>query len=95
MRRCPDGAAIIAASARAMNADSDRDSEMRTSKQDHHRTSGRRVHIGVTARAGSLHSVASAAASVHELIRIDRLVRADDEVLYADAGDQGANRLRR
>jgi hypothetical protein len=36
VRRCPDGAAIIAASARAMNADSDRDSEMRTSKQDHH-----------------------------------------------------------
>ena len=53
---------------------------------------GMKAHIGVDAGAGYVHSVAATAASVHDLDQITHLVRADDDVVYADAGYQGAER---
>ena len=47
---------------------------------------GMKAHIGVDAGAGYVHSVTATAASVHDLNQITHLVRADDEVVYADAG---------
>ena len=44
------------------------------------------------AGAGYVHSVTATAASVHDLDQITRLVRADGEVVYADAGYQGASK---
>ena len=51
-----------------------------------------KAHIGVDAGAGYVHSVNATAASVHDLDQITHLVRADDEVVYADAGYQGASK---
>ena len=53
---------------------------------------GMKAHIGVDAGAGYVHSVTATAASVHDLDQITHLVRADDEVVYADAGYQGAGK---
>ena len=44
------------------------------------------AHIGVDAGTGYVHSVTATAASVHDLDQITHLVRADDEVVTADAG---------
>ena len=51
-----------------------------------------KAHIGVNAGAGYVHSVTATAASVHDLDQITHLVLADDEVVYADAGYQGAGK---
>ena len=50
---------------------------------------GMKAHIGVDAGTGYVHSVTATAANVHDLDEMANLVRADDEVVYADAGYQG------
>jgi IS5 family transposase len=47
---------------------------------------------GDNAGAGYVHSVTATAANVHDLDEVVNLVRADDEVVYCDAGYQGAER---
>ena len=51
-----------------------------------------KAHIGVDAGAGYIHSVSATAASVHDLDEVTKLVRADDEVVYTDAGYQGVDK---
>ena len=53
---------------------------------------GMKAHIGVDAGTGYVHSVTATAASVHDLDQVTHLVRADDDVVYADAGYQGAGK---
>jgi IS5 family transposase len=88
------GATIIAASSSTKNADGARDPEMRQALKGNQWYFGMKAHIGVDAGAGYVHSVTvtATAASVHDLDQITHLVRADDEVVYADAGYQGAER---
>jgi IS5 family transposase len=51
---------------------------------------GMKAHIGADAGTGYVHTVTATAANVHDLDEAVHLVRADDEVVYADAGYQGA-----
>ena len=51
-----------------------------------------KAHIGVDAGTGYVHTVTATAANVHDLDEVADLVRADDEVVYTDAGYQGADR---
>ncbi len=44
-----------------------------------------KAYIGVDAGTGYVHSVTATAASVHALDQFTRLVRDDDDVVYADA----------
>ncbi len=53
---------------------------------------GMKAHIGVDAGTGYVHSVTATAANVHDLDETANLVRADDEVVYADAGYQGVEK---
>ena len=85
-------ATIIAAPSSTKNADGARDPEMRQTKKGNQWYFGMKAHIGVDAGTGYVHSVTATAASVHDLDQIAHLVRADDEVVYADAGYQGAER---
>ena len=85
-------ATIIAAPSSTKNADGARDPEMRQTKKGNQWYFGMKAHIGVDAVTGYVHSVTATAASVHDLDQIAHLVRADDEVVYADAGYQGAER---
>jgi IS5 family transposase len=85
-------ATIIAAPSSTKNATGTRDPEMRQTKKGNQWFFGMKAHIGVDAGTGYIHSVTATAASVHDLDEAANLVRADDEVVYGDAGYQGAQK---
>jgi IS5 family transposase len=82
-------ATIIAAPSSTKNAAGARDPEMHQTKKGNQWYFGMKAHIGVDAGTGYVHSVTVTAANVHDLDQIVALVRAADEVVYADAGYQG------
>ncbi|MEO7125371.1 MAG: IS5 family transposase [Nakamurella sp.] len=82
-------ATVIAAPSSTTNATGTRDQEMRQTQKGNQWFFGMKAHIGVDAGAGYVHTVTATAASVHDLDQAPLLVRADDEVVYADASYQG------
>ncbi len=85
-------ATIIAAPSSTKNAAGERDPEMHQTKKGNQWYFGMKAHIGVDAGTGYVHSVTVTAANVHDLDEAVNLVRADDEVVYVDAGYQGADK---
>jgi IS5 family transposase len=83
-------ATIIAAPSSTKNATGARDPDMHQTKKGNQWYFGMKAHIGVDAGSGYVHSVTCTAANVHDLDEAANLVRQDDEVVYADAGYQGA-----
>ena len=84
-------ATIIAAPSSTKNATGTRDPQMHQTKKGNQWYFGMKAHIGVDAGSGYVHTVTVTAANVHDLDEAVNLVRADDEVVYADAGYQGPN----
>ncbi len=85
-------ATIIAAPSSTKNASGARDLEMHQTKKGNQWYFGMKAHIGVDAGTGYVHAVTATAANVHDLDQAASLVRADDEVAYADAGYQGVDK---
>ncbi|MGB7979298.1 MAG: IS5 family transposase [Candidatus Nanopelagicales bacterium] len=85
-------ATIIAAPSSTKNATGTRDPEMHQTKKGNQWYFAMKSHIGVDAGTGYVHLVTVTAANVHDLDEAVHLVRADDEVVYADAGYQGAQK---
>jgi IS5 family transposase len=85
-------ATIIAAPSSTKNAAGGRDPEMHQTKKGNQWYFGLKAHIGVDAGNGYVHSVTCTPANVHDLDEAVHLVRADDRVVYADAGYQGAHK---
>lgn len=85
-------ATIIAAPSSTKNASGTRDPEMHQTKKGNQWYFGMKAHIGVDAGTGYVHSVTATAANVHDLDEAANLVRADDEIVYVDAGYQGAEK---
>jgi IS5 family transposase len=85
-------ATIIAAPSSTKNATGTRDPEMHQTKKGNQWHFGMKAHIGVDAGTGYVHTVSATAANVHDLDETVNLVRADDEVVYADAGYQGVQK---
>ena len=85
-------ATIIAAPSSTKNATGTRDPQMHQTTKGNHWYFGMKAHIGVDAGTGCIHSVTVTSANVHDLDEAVHLVRADDEVVYADAGYQGAQK---
>ena len=85
-------ATIVAAPSSTKNATGQRDPEMHQTKKGNQWYFGMKAHIGVDAGTGYVHSVTCTAAHVHDLDETVNLVRADDQVVYADAGYQGVDR---
>jgi transposase, IS5 family len=83
-------ATLIAAPSSTKNAAGTRDPEMCQTRKGQQWYFGMKAHTGVDAGTGYVHSVTCTAANVHDLDEIIRLVRDDDEVVYADAGYLGA-----
>jgi IS5 family transposase len=83
-------ATIIAAPSSTKNVTGARDPEMHQTKKGNQWYFGMKAHLGVDAGTGYAHSVTATAANVHDLDEAVNLVRVDDEVVYADAGYQGA-----
>ena len=86
-------ATIIEAPTSTKNASGKRDPEMHSVKKGKGWHFGERMHVGVDAGTGIIHSLEITAANVNERDVVHRLIREDDEVLYGDAGYTGlANR---
>jgi transposase, IS5 family len=85
-------ATIIAAPSSTKNATGTRDPEMHQTKKGNQWYFGMKAHIGVDAGTGYTHSLTATAANVHDLDEAVNLVRGDDEVVYTDAGYQGAEK---
>lgn len=85
-------ATIIAAPSSTKNATGARDPEMCQTKKGNQWFFGMKAHTGVDAGTGYVHSVTVTAANVHDLDEAVHLVRDDDEVVYGDAGYQGAQK---
>ncbi|MCA1783505.1 MAG: IS5 family transposase [Dermatophilaceae bacterium] len=84
-------ATIIAAPSSTKNATGQRDPQMHQTKKANQWYFGMKAHIGVDAGTGYVHSLTCTPANVHDLDQVANLVRADDEVVYVDAGYQGAH----
>ena len=85
-------ATIIAAPSSTKNTAGERDPEMHQTKKGNQWYFGMKAHIGVDAGTGYVHSLTATAANVHDLDEAVNLVRADDTVVYVDAGYQGAQK---
>ena len=83
-------ATIIAAPSSTKNAAGQRDPEMHQTRKGNQWYFGMKAHIGVDAGTGYVHSLTATAANVHDLDEAVNLARGDDEVVYVDAGYQGA-----
>ena len=83
-------ATIVAAPSSTKNKDGKRDPEMHQTKKGNQWYYGMKVHTGVDAGSGYVHTISGTAANVHDLNEIENLIREDDEVVYGDSGYAGA-----
>jgi len=74
---------------RGKNATGTRDPGMHQTRKGNQWYFGFKAHLGVDAGTGYAHTVTVTAANIHDLDEAPHLVRADDEVVYADYGYQG------
>lgn len=84
-------ATIIAAPSSTKNKEGKRDPEMHQTKKGNQWYHGMKVHSGVDAGSGYVHTITGTAANVHDIEETSKLVREDDEVVYGDSGYSGAD----
>ena len=82
-------ATIIAAPSSTKNKDGKRDPEMHQTKKGNQWYYGMKVHAGVDAGTGYVHTITGTAANIHDIDETVHLLREDDEVCYGDSGDRG------
>lgn len=82
-------ATIIDAPSSTKNIKGKRDPEMHQVKKGNQWYFGERLHVGVDAGTGYIHSTEVTAANVSERDVVPQLIREDDEVVYGDAGYNG------
>ena len=74
------------------NKDGQRDPEMHQTKKGNQWLFGMKVHIGVDAQSGLVHSVIGTAANVNDVTQASALLHGHEEVVFADSGNQGAHK---
>ena len=79
-------ATLISAPSSTKNQNGERDPEMHSTKKGNQWHFGMKVHAGVDAGSGYVHTITGTAASVHDVNETEKLIREDDEVLYGDSG---------
>lgn len=82
-------ATIIAAPSSTKNQGGKRDEEMHQTKKGNQWYFGMKVHSGVDAGSGYVHTITGTAASVHDSAEAVNLIRRDDKVVYGDSGYLG------
>ena len=82
-------ATLIDAPSSTKNASGQRDPEMHQVKKGNQWYFGARLHVGVDAGTGYIHSVEMTAANASERGAVKDLIRSDDYVVYGDAGYTG------
>ena len=78
-------ATIIDAPKSTKNAENSRDPEMHSAKKGNQWYFGAKMHAGVDAGSGLVHTIKVTAANVHDSEVAHELIREDDEVVYGDA----------
>lgn len=82
-------ASIISAPSSTKNKGGERDPEMHQTKKGNQWYHGMKVHIGVDAGTGHIHTVTATSANVQDIEEAHKLFREDDEVGYGDSGYLG------
>ena len=82
-------ATLIAAPSSTKNKKKARDPEMHSTKKGNQWHFGMKVHAGVDAGSGYVHTITGTAANVHDINEAASLIRKDDEVVYGDSGYLG------
>ncbi|MBD5134849.1 MAG: IS5 family transposase [Lachnospiraceae bacterium] len=85
-------ATLIAAPTSTKNHGGKRDPEMHQTKKGNEWYFGMKVHAGVDAGSGYVHTITGTSANVHDIVETSKLIREDDEVVYGDSGYQGADK---
>lgn len=82
-------ATIISAPSSTKNRTGKRDPEMHQTKKGNQWYHGMKIHSGVDAGTGYVHTITATAANVHDIDETHNLIREDDEVVYGDSGYSG------
>jgi IS5 family transposase len=82
-------ATIIHAPSSTKNSSGERDPEMHQTRKGNQWYFGLKAHIGVDARHGHVHSVATSAASVSDTHMLPELLHGKERKVWGDAGYQG------
>ena len=85
-------ATIIASTPSTKNKEKKRDPEMHQVKKGNQWYYGMKVHAGVDAGTGYIHTITGTAANVHDIEETHNLIREDDDVVYGDSGYLGIER---
>ena len=79
-------ATLIAAPSSTKNQQRERDPEMHQSKKGNQWYFGMKVHVGADVDCGAVHTVEITAAHEADINVLPKLLRAEDEVIFGDAG---------
>jgi len=82
-------AMIQVAAKSTKNKNKERDPEMASTKKGRNYYFGSKLHIGVDAGTGYIHSHTTTAANVHDVAQAHKLIREDDEIVSGDSGYLG------
>jgi transposase, IS5 family len=85
-------ATLIAAPSSTKNSTGERDPEMCQTKKGNQWHFGMKAHIGVDAQSGLVHTVIGTPANVNDVTQGHGLLHGGEEVVFADAGYQGADK---
>ena len=82
-------ATIISAPSATKNKEGKRDPEMHQTKKGNQWYHGMKIHAGVDAGSGYVHTITATAANIHDIQETSKLIRDDDNVVYGDSGYTG------
>lgn len=82
-------ATIINAPSSTKNKEGKSDAEMHQTKKGNQWYHGMKIHSGVDAGSGYVHTITATSANVHDIDEATKLIREDDEVMYGDSGYSG------
>ncbi len=85
-------ATLIAAPSSTKSSTGESDPEMHQAKKGNQWHFGMKAQIGVDADSGLVHTVIGTSANVHDVTQGHRLLHGDEQVVFADAGYQGAQK---
>ena len=83
-------ATLISAPSSTKNDSGERDPEMHQTKKGNQWYFGMKAHVGTDAESGLVHTVIGTAANVNDVTRGHDLLHGEEDVVFADAGYQGA-----
>ena len=82
-------ATLISAPSSTKNSAGSRDPEMHQTKKGNEWHFGMKMHVGVDAGTGYVHTIEATSANEHDITAASKLLRKDDEVVYGDSAYLG------